>query len=134
MNLTASVLIRAAVRVGDTCSSDEAFRQATRFWTGAFRLGVDDKSVRFTFDTGALVSVTKIEGKEEYGEGEFGFDAPCWAWKKILVNPKARADFSGIINRGEALTRTGDRAAYWLYYPAFRRFLELLSEALDNQS
>ena len=134
MNLTASVLIRAAVRVGDTCSSDEAFRQATRFWTGAFRLGVDDKAVRFTFDTGDLVSVTEINGKAEDGEGEFGFDAPCWAWKKILVDSELQSDFSGIINRGEALTRTGDRDTYWLYYPAARRFLELLSEALDNQS
>ena len=134
MNVTASVLIRAAVRVGDTCSEDEAFRRATKCWSGSFRFGVDDQSVRFTFDAGDLVSVTEIKGKAEDAQGEFGFEGSCVTWESVLMNSKVQGDFSMAVDCGEELDRTGDRAVYWLYYPAARRFFELLSETLDSQS
>lgn len=134
MNLTASALIRAAVRVGDTCGEDDAFRRATKFWSGAFRFGVDDQSVRFTFDAGDLVSVTEIQGKAEDAQGEFGFEGSCGTWESVLLDSKVQGDFPMAVHRGEELDRTGDRAVYWLYYPVARRFFELLSETLDSQS
>jgi len=123
----ASALIRTILRVGVTCGEDEAFRQATKFWTGALRLGVDTHSVSFNFDSGDLISVTELQGSVEESAGQFGFDASSAAWATILagVNGSNNSDTVGF---GEELIRTGDRDAYWRYYPAVRRLLELLGE------
>ena len=75
MTLTARVLIRAVTRVGATCGEDEVFRQATKFWTGAFRLGIDTHSVCFNFDSGDLISVVETQEEVEEVDNQFGLDA-----------------------------------------------------------
>ncbi|MEC7828819.1 MAG: hypothetical protein VX743_09595 [Actinomycetota bacterium] len=129
MTSDASVLIRTVVRVGATCGEDEAFRQATKFWTGALRLGIDTHSVSFNFDSGDLISVIEVEGSVEESAGQFGFDAPSAVWRTILEGVDG-SNNSEVVGFGEALVRTGDRDAYWRYYPAVRRLFELLKEHL----
>ena len=131
MPLTARVLIRAVTRVGVTCGEDEVFRQATKFWTGALRLGIDTHSVSFIFDSGDLISVVETHEEVEEVDNQFGFDASSAVWEKVFIGTKNVID-SEVLGFSEGLTRTGDRNAYWRYYPAVRRLFELMSQQIHS--
>jgi hypothetical protein len=123
-------LIRAFVRVGDTCSEDERFLETTKYWTGGLRLGIGDICVVFQFDSGKLVSVSETCEEVDEVSDQFGFDASPEAWGKLLSSTD-EADGPVVSAWADDIARTGDRDAYWRYYLAFRRLLELTKEELE---
>jgi pimeloyl-ACP methyl ester carboxylesterase len=106
------------------CAADGEFRLAARHWTGGFRFGLD----------GDETSVRIIDGEPEDGDpgegaGVVVLSGPAEVWAKLLSAspPRFATDVAAAMAIG--LRREGDPLAFWQYYPALQRAVELLRPA-----
>lgn len=103
------------------CAADGEFRLAARHWTGGFRFALDgdEASVR-------VVDGVPDDGDPGQGTGVVVLTGPAEVWAKLLSAspPRFATDVAAAMAVG--LRRDGDPLAFWQYYPALQRAVELL--------
>lgn len=103
------------------CAADGEFRLAARHWTGGFRLDVAGNRADVR-----VVDGVPMDGDPGHGKGVVVLSGPADVWAKLLsdVPPPFATDVAAAFAIG--LRRDGDPLAYWQYYPAIQRAVELL--------
>lgn len=106
------------------CTGDGELRMAARYWTGGVRFDLGDEVITVRFENGQLVDESGARG-----EPEITLTAPPDLWREILkpVPPPFCNDV--VPAQGLGLQIGGDPEAFWQYYPAVRRMVDLLREA-----
>jgi pimeloyl-ACP methyl ester carboxylesterase len=110
--------------LAERCAADTEFGLAARYWDGGFA---------FTAD-GAETTVRLVGGRPEagpVGDGPgvvtFTADGPLWDAMLSAVPPRFLNDIGFAALLGGQLG--GDELAYWQYYPAIMRAIELMRPA-----
>ncbi len=118
-------VVQAFIRVGDVCTEDEKFREATKYWTGSLWIGIGARFIVFRFEGGNLQSVSKTCGSLEEIESQFGLVASVDTWRRALLAASGTGAPDGESWVSE-VSRVGDRDTYWRYHIALRRLIELV--------
>jgi pimeloyl-ACP methyl ester carboxylesterase len=112
--------------LAERCAADPEFRLAARYWTGGFAFSGD----------GTEAAVRVVEGQPEAGPVASGpgvvtftADGPLWDAMLSAVPPRFSNDLAFAAALGGQLG--GDELAYWQYYPAIARAIELMRPAPD---
>jgi hypothetical protein len=110
----------------ERANGDGEFRIAARLWDARVRLDLGANSVRLSIEAGTIRSAERCEP-----------DAACDAsisgeadrWERLLAAPPPPLwqDLFGAAARGDFLIG-GDLEAFFAYYPAMRRLLDLVRE------
>jgi len=110
----------------DRANADDEFRIAARLWNAHVRLDLGANSVRLSIEAGTIRSAEPCEP-----------DAACDAcisgetdhWERLLAAapPPLWQDLFGAAARGD-FAIGGDVEAFFAYYPAMRRLLDLVRE------
>jgi pimeloyl-ACP methyl ester carboxylesterase len=120
--LTSEELARA-------CNADPEFQLAARRWQGALRFHVGDEMAGIGLRDG----VARAYSKADADVPTVVFSGSPDVWEQILaprpprlLNDLLPSEMFGQIVRG------GDELAYWQYYPAIARVIEVMREAADR--
>src|SRR5947207_3698191 len=108
-----------------SCNADPEFRLAARRWQGALRLHIGDDLVGI----GVRDGVARAVAHAAAGVPTVVLSGPAEVWEQVLaprpprfLNDLLPAEMSGQI------VRSGDELAYWQYYPAIARAIELMRD------
>jgi len=107
------------------CGADPEFRLAARYWNGGLTFIID----------GSTASVRIVDGEPHAGPVDdgpgvvtFTGEGALWDAMTASVPPRFYNDIAFAALLG--LTLGGDELAYWQYYPAIARAVELLRPAI----
>jgi len=107
--------------LAERCAADPEFRSAARYWNGGFSFAV----------AGAETAVRVVDGQADAGPvgdgpGVVTFTADGELWDAMLspLPPRFTNDIAFAAYLGGQLG--GDELAYWQYYPAIARAIELM--------
>jgi hypothetical protein len=121
-----TAVIERAVQLA---ANDGEFRIAARYWTGVFRLFVDDHAHVLHVDDGAISRLDLNQPADVAFDDAVTLSGPADGWTELLA-PIPRPfyqDIGGAQRHGFALW--GDHERRFQYYPALQRFVVLLREA-----
>lgn len=115
-----------AASLAARAAGDGEFRLAARYWDGSLEVDLGNNVLRFAVNDGKL---TPAAG--EAGGRAIRLAAPLETWAKVLApipppffNDILPAAVGGMVIDAEAET-------LWQYYPAVRRFVDLLREEVN---
>lgn len=107
------------------CAADGEFRLLSRFWTGTLRFSAGPEVAEVVLVDGAVQppgATRPVAGSSR----DLTIAAPAEVWAKML-SPVPPPFFNDIMPaRAFGLVVDGDAEAFWQYYPAVRRAVELL--------
>jgi len=112
-------------RVVERANTDGEFRIAARFWRTALRFDLGPESVHFTVDDGVIRAVAPAGP---------GADCPVSvagtreSWERLLAAAPLWQDLMGAVLRGDFVVTAADPEAFYAYYPAVRRLVDLVRE------
>jgi pimeloyl-ACP methyl ester carboxylesterase len=112
------------IELASRCAADGEFRLAARHWTGGFRfeMGDDQAQVR-------MVDGVPQEGDPGNASGVIILTGPTQLWADLRSTSPPRFATDVLAALGIGLRRHGDPLAFWQYYPALQRAVELLRPA-----
>ena len=115
-----------AEELAAACNADGEFVLAARRWSGAVRFRIDDHVIGLSLRDG----VAGPWSTADRGVPTVEFSGPASVWDQIfaprpprLLNDLLPAEFTG------QLIRSGDEMAYWQYFPAIARIVEIVRES-----
>jgi pimeloyl-ACP methyl ester carboxylesterase len=108
------------------CNEDGEFRLAARRWNGAVRFHIGEEVVGLSLRDG----VAKPWSVADLGVPTVVYSGGEEAWAALL-SPRPPRFFNDLVPAEAAggLVRSGDELAYWQYYPAIARLVEVLRAA-----
>jgi hypothetical protein len=114
-------------RVIESANRDGEFRIAARLWNATLRLDVGDRSVELAVSDGEIVAVRPCERTNRC---DASISGPAEEWDELLarVPRPLHQDLFGGITLGR-FQLEGDAEAFYAYYPAVRRLVDLAREA-----
>ncbi|TMB50169.1 MAG: hypothetical protein E6J56_22145 [Deltaproteobacteria bacterium] len=110
-------------RVMGQANADGEFRIAARFWRIRLRLDLGSESVRLTVEDGAIRA---IEPCASDGACDVSVSGDRDSWARLLEAAPLWQDLFGAAGRGDFAIATSDPEAFYAYYPAVRRLVDLL--------
>ena len=121
-------------RLQEALNNDAEFQQASRFWNTNLKLDMGNNALLFRIQTG---QVTEIErGYQDFDllvPSDIQIHAPAEQWDKFLqLVPKPfYLDLWGAtVHHGFKVG--GDLEKMYAYYPAVRRFFDVMREVTHN--
>lgn len=126
--MTANLL---PVDLADRCNQDGEFRIASRFWTGGFKLEIDETAFSVRLRDGAIVA-GEVSAADA---GSFVIAGTTPVWEALLssVPPRMMNDIAGLVGAG-ALALSGSHLSWAQYYPAVARAVELARPPASESS
>ena len=114
-------------RVIENANRDGEFRIAARLWNATLRFDVGERSVELAVSEGEIVSATPCARTHPCDASVSG---PAEEWDELLarVPRPLHQDLFGGITLGR-FQLEGDAEAFYAYYPAVRRLVDLAREA-----
>ena len=112
-------------RVMEQANADGEFRIAARFWRTRVRLDLGPESVRLMVEDGAIRAIEPCASDGACDVSVSG-DRDCWA--RLLEAAPLWQDLFGAAGRGDFAIATADLEAFYAYYPAVRRLVDILRE------
>ena len=112
-------------RVMEQANADGEFAVAARFWRTRLRLDLGPESVLLTVQDGAIHS---IEPCARDGACDASVSADCESWTRLLEAAPLWQDLFGAAGRGDFAIAASDLEAFYAYYPAVRRLVDLLRQ------
>jgi hypothetical protein len=112
-------------RVMERANADGEFRIAARFWQTALRFDLGPESVRLTVEDGTIRAVVPSGPASECDVSVSGA-LPCW--ERLLAATPLWQDLLGAVLRGDFVIGAADPEAFYAYYPAVRRLVDLVRE------
>jgi hypothetical protein len=114
-------------RVIEQAKRDGEFRIAARLWNTTLRLDLGERSLRLAIADGEIRSAMPCERGSRC---EASVAGPAEEWEALLARvPKPlHQDLFGGISLGR-FQLAGDLEAFYAYYPAVRRLVDLVREA-----
>ncbi len=114
-------------RVRDTANADAEFRIAARFWNADVRFAVDERGEVLRIREGRIEAVLP---DREPASCDVSIVAPRETWRELLA-PVPRPFYQDLYGASlhHGLRFEGDGVAFFPYYPALRRLVELLRAA-----
>lgn len=112
-------------RVMEQANGDGEFRIAARFWRTCLRFDLGPESVRLTIEEGAIRAVEPC-GRDAACDVSVSGDPDCW--QRLLEAAPLWQDLFGAANRGDFAIGGTDLEAFYAYYPAVRRLMDLVRE------
>ena len=114
-------------RVIEQANHDGEFRIAARLWNATLRFDVGERSVELAVSDGEIVSATPCARTNRCDANVSG---PAEEWDELLarVPRPLHQDLFGGITLGR-FQLEGDVEAFYAYYPAVRRLVDLAREA-----
>ena len=111
----------------EQANRDGEFRVAARLWNATLRLDLGERSVQLTIADGEIRAAAAGDRRSPCDASVAG---AAEEWERLLerVPPPLCQDLFGGIFAGR-FELDGDREAFYAYYPAVRRLVELLREA-----
>ena len=113
----------AALRTA--CEQDGELRMAARYWTGSVRFDLGDEVITLAFEDGRLADAASGD------QPAITLTAPPAVWDEILQPVPAPFRNDIVPAQAFGLQIGGDPEAFWQYYPAVRRMVDLLREAQE---
>jgi len=115
----------AWARVMEQANADGEFRIAARFWHTRLRLDLGPESVRLTVEDGTIRAIEPC-ARDEACHVSVSGDRDSWA--RLLDAAPLWQDLFGAAGRGDFAIATSDPEAFYAYYPAVRRLIDLLRQ------
>ena len=112
-------------RVLERANGDGEFRIAARFWRTALRFDLDPESVCFTVDDGVIRTIAPSDPGADCAVSVVG-SRECW--ERLLAAAPLWQDLLGAVLRGDFVVTAVDPEAFYAYYPAVRRLVDLVRE------
>jgi pimeloyl-ACP methyl ester carboxylesterase len=114
--------------LAERCAADGQFLLASRYWNGGLRLEMGDRSIGLRMTAGS-----PLAADPGATPGVVGLSGPVELWEGLLAAEPSRlvSDVSSALSKG--LRRYGDDLAFWQYYPAIQRVIELLRPEVVSQ-
>lgn len=114
-------------RVIEEANRDGEFRIAGRLWNATLRFDVGERSVELAVGDGEIVTATPCDRTRRCDASVSG---PAEDWDELLarVPRPLHQDLFGGITLGR-FQLEGDAEAFYAYYPAVRRLIDLVREA-----
>jgi hypothetical protein len=112
-------------RVIERANGDGEFRIAARFWRTRLRLDLGPESVRLAVEDGAIRAAEPC-GREAACDVCVSGEGDCW--ERLLGAAPLWQDLFGAAGRGDFAIGGSDPEAFFAYYPAVRRLLDLARE------
>jgi hypothetical protein len=114
-------------RVIEQANRDGEFRIAARLWNATLRLDVGERSIEVAVSDGEIVAATPCARTNRCDASVSG---AAEEWDELLARvPRAlHQDLFGGITLGR-FQLEGDVEAFYAYYPAVRRLVDLAREA-----
>ncbi|MGE5596852.1 MAG: hypothetical protein ACM3S1_12575 [Hyphomicrobiales bacterium] len=111
-------------RLAARAAADGEFRLAARYWDGSLVIDLDGRELAFTIADGRISA-----GRSGTAMGrDFRLSAPRDVWEKVLA-PVPPPFFNDILPASAfGLVIDAEPETVWQYYPAVRRFIDLLRE------
>ena len=109
----------------EQANADGEFRIAARFWRTRLRLDLGPESVRLTVEDGAIRAIEPCAGDGACDVSVSG-DRKCWA--RLLEAAPLWQDLFGAAGRGDFTIAASEPEAFYAYYPAVRRLVDLLRQ------
>ncbi|MEX1254647.1 MAG: hypothetical protein WEE64_09930 [Dehalococcoidia bacterium] len=120
----AGLPIEAAARAAN---EDPEFRIAARFWDATLRFVIDDTSYALRIASGEIVETAPCAPDAPC---DVSFSATTDVWSELLA-PVPRPFYQDLFGaaRYHGLRMEGDLGSFFPYYPAMRRFVDLMRAA-----
>ena len=112
-------------RVMEQANADGEFRIAARFWRTRLRLDLGPESVRLTVEDGAIGAIEPC-GRDGDCDVSVSGERDCWA--RLLDAAPLWQDLFGAAGRGDFVVAATEPEAFYAYYPAVRRLVDLLRQ------
>lgn len=112
-------------RVMERANADGEFRIAARFWRTALRFDLGPESVHLTVDDGVIRAVALARPGADCAVSVAGTRE---SWERLLAAAPLWQDLVGAVLRGDFVVTAADPEAFYAYYPAVRRLLDLVRE------
>ena len=125
-----SAIIR---RAAELAATDDEFKIAARYWTGALRIVVDREVHVLHMEDGRIGRLDLDQAEDVAFPAEVILAGPAEVWEQMLA-PVPRPfyqDIAGAGRHGFALDGDPRRGAQ--YYPALQRFVALLRAAQEER-
>ena len=126
--------VSRTTRLQEALNNDAEFQQASRFWNKNLKLDMGNSALLFRIQTG---QVTEIErGYQDFDplmRSDIQIHAPAGQWDKFLerVSKPFYLDLWGAtVHHGVKVG--GDLEKVYAYYPAIRRFFDVMREVTHN--
>jgi hypothetical protein len=112
-------------RVMERANADGEFRIAARFWQAALRFDIGPESVRLTVEDGVIRAIAPGPSGADC---EVGVSGTLPSWERLLAAVPLWQDLLGAVLRGDFVLKAEDPEAFYAYYPAVRRLVDLVRE------
>ena len=112
-------------RVMERANGDGEFRIAARFWRTTLRFDLGSESVRFTVDDGVIRTIAPSGPGADCTVSVAGSRE---SWERLLAAVPLWQDLLGAVLRADFVVTAADPEAFYAYYPAVRRLVDLVRE------
>ena len=112
-------------RVMERANADGEFRIAARFWRTGLRFDLGPESVQLTVEDGTVREIAP-SGHGSTCDVSVSGAIPCW--ERLLAAAPLWQDLLGAVLRGDFVVTATDPEAFYAYYPAVRRLVDLVRE------
>ena len=112
-------------RVMERANADGEFRIAARFWWTALRFDLGPESICLTVEDG---NIRAIAPSGPGSDCDVGVSGALPSWERLLAAVPLWQDLLGAVLRGDFVVTAADPEAFYAYYPAVRRLVDLVRE------